>query len=267
MRTCHRTRFNSSSRSADEAWVVQTRRHDVATNHAIYVQFVLCAIQYVVLGANTHAACVFFALSLALCTLQNGWTSMFAFEASAAQNRFANASGPAHNAWKINRNHVNNFHRLSSRLSWLVFHDIYLLQRSACMRCSHMAMFVRVCVCARASLLLRSQSDAYTYICLCCSIMHMKITDTRTMISCRLLALSPRHTGLHHIWCDHFAVQINDFLQLEILIWNCFDAFVAVKCIWSRFLLVNDHGGWRRRWLRWRHQQHTKYTCSSHIKH
>lgn len=93
---------------------------------------------YMLVGANTHAACVY---------NKKRKTERQSKLVYLQEKRFANASLPllwpfSHRArvysfvrllaralvQKINRNHVNNFHRLSSRLSWLVFHDIYLLQ-------------------------------------------------------------------------------------------------------------------------------------------
>lgn len=71
-----------------------------------------------------------------------------------------------------------------------------------------------------------------------------KQNTRNTMISCRWIVLCNAHTEclvpltLYHIWCDHFAARINDFLQLEILIWNCFDAFVACQVYFLAFNIV-----------------------------
>lgn len=158
---------------------------------------------------------------------------------------------------KINRNHVNNFHRLSSRLSRLVFMTFIYFSTYTHRSClggerereraketldSSMRMF-----CVRSPCILLVHFVRRTWVTSIWKqrererkIKKRRSTEEETqwlvvvgIVLCNAPMLTKCSAPPYHIWCDHFAARINDFLQLEILIWNCFDAFVGCQVLCS----------------------------------
>lgn len=157
---------------------------------------------------------------------------------------------------KINCNHGNNFHRLSSRLSWLVFHDIYLLQcinidwlqvwagkkgerrsengQLCAVRIVFMCMCMWVCLmCIFSCLFCMRQNNDNSY--------SEKEDTTQWLAVVELCSamLNSLHHIAHHIWCDHFAVSARSLVRSQINDFSSIGNF-NLKLFWCICWLSSD---------------------------